>query len=109
MAANYVPDRGHIVWLDFDPVAGHEQGGHRPALVLSPMKYNQATDLMLCVPITSQIKNYPYEVNIAGKTPNVALADQLTCVDWNSRGAIYKSTATADEIDQVIAKAKTLL
>ena len=58
----YVPDRGDIVWLQFTPQAGHEQAGHRPALVLSPASYNSRSGLMLCCPVTSQKKGYPFEV-----------------------------------------------
>lgn len=59
---SYVPDRGDIVWLQFNPQAGHEQAGHRPALVLSPASYNRRSGLMLCCPMTSQRKGYPFEV-----------------------------------------------
>jgi mRNA interferase MazF len=58
----YVPDAGDVVWLHFDPQAGHEQAGHRPALVLSPARYNGARGMMICCPMTSKIKGYPFEV-----------------------------------------------
>lgn len=60
----YVPDAGDIVWLHFDPKAGYEQAGHRPALVISPRIYNSRTSLMLCCPITTKIKGYPFEVKL---------------------------------------------
>ena len=65
MARQYVPDAGDIVWLNFTPHAGREQAGHRPALVLSPIAYNSKTSLMLCCPMTTQMKGYPFEVPIA--------------------------------------------
>jgi mRNA interferase MazF len=77
----YVPDTGDIVWLQFDPQAGHEQAGHRPALVLSPAAYNGKTGLMLCCPMTTQIKGYPFEVLVAGAKPSAVLADQVKSVD----------------------------
>ena len=83
--ARYVPDTGDIVALDFTPQAGHEQAGRRPALVLSPAAYNGKTGLMLCCPMTRQIKNYPFEVRIAGTLPSVVLADQIKSLDWSSR------------------------
>jgi mRNA interferase MazF len=58
----YVPDRGDIVDLDFDPTKGHEQKGHRPAFVLSPRAYNQKSSLALLMLITKQQKGYPFEV-----------------------------------------------
>lgn len=79
--ARYVPDAGDIVWLEFDP-QGREQAGHRPALVLSPSAYNGKTSLMVCCPMTTRIKGYPFEVRIAGTTSSAALADpdQTTAV-----------------------------
>ena len=66
MARPYVPDAGDIVWISFSPQAGHEQAGHRPAVVLSPAAYNAKTSLMVCCPMTTQIKNYPFEVVVTG-------------------------------------------
>ena len=59
MAASYVPARGDLVWLRFNPQAGHEQAGNRPALVLSPSSYNRRVELMLCCPVISQVKRLP--------------------------------------------------
>ena len=87
MAASYVPDAGEIVWMDFTPQAGHEQAGRRPALVLSPASYNSKTSLMICGPLTTQIKNYPFEVFIGGTPPNAVLADQVKSVDRRKRNA----------------------
>jgi len=101
---DYIPEAGDIVWLDFDP-----QSGHRPALVISPATYNGRTGLMLCCPLTSQIKNYPFEVVISGSRRNVALADQIKNLDWRARNAVKKGTATAEELDAVRMRAKVLI
>ena len=85
--ARYVPEAGDIVWLNFTPQAGHEQAGHRPALVVSPAAYNDKTSLMICCPMTTQIKNYPFEVLVAGASPSVVLADQVKSLDWRVRKA----------------------
>ncbi len=106
---DYIPEAGDIVWLDFDPQSGHEQAGHRPALVVSPATYNGRTGLMLCCPVTSQIKNYPFEVVISGARRNVALADQIKSLDWRARNALKKGTATAEELDAVRMRAKVLI
>lgn len=89
---SYVPDRGDIVWLQFNPQARHEQAGHRPALVLSPASYNRRSGLMLCCPMTSQRKGYPFEVVIAADTDreSVVLADQVKSLDWKARKAVKK-------------------
>ena len=109
MAGRFVPDAGDVVWLNFTPQAGHEQAGHRPALVLSPAAYNDKTDLMICCPITTQIKNYPFEVLIAGAPPSAVLADQVKSLDWRSRKATKKGAVTADELADVRAKILALI
>jgi mRNA interferase MazF len=109
MVRSYVPDAGDIVWLSFDPQAGHEQAGHRPAVVLSPSSYNAKTSLMICCPMTSQIKNYPFEVRIAGASPSAVLADQVKSLDWRKRGARRKGTISAAELAEVRAKIRALI
>lgn len=109
MAARYVPEAGDIVWLQFDPQAGHEQAGHRPALVLSPAAYNGKTGLMLCCPMTTRIKGYPFEVRVAGKREDAALADQVKSLDWVVRRAVRKGKASATELSEVRAKAIALI
>lgn len=106
----YVPDRGDIVWVDFNPQAGHEQAGKRPALVLSPKIYNGQVGLMLACPITTQIKGYPFEVPIKGvDKPGAVLADQVKSLDWRARNAQKAGTAPAAVVKDVIAKTKALL
>ncbi len=109
MVRRYVPEVGDIVWLMFDPQAGHEQAGHRPALVLSPSAYNSKTGLMLCCPLTTQIKGYPFEVLIAGERPSAALADQVKSLDWVARKAKYKGKASLVEMAEVRAKVVALV
>jgi len=107
----YVPDRGDIVWLQFNPQAGHEQAGHRPALVLSPANYNRASGLMLCCPMTSRKKQYPFEVVISDDphSTSVVLADQVKSLDWKSRRAVKKGTASLDVVMETLGKLQTLL
>jgi mRNA interferase MazF len=109
MPSSYVPQAGDIVWLHFTPQTGHEQAGHRPALVLSPKAYNQKTSLMICCPMTTQIKNYPFEVPIAGDPASVVLADQVKSLDWRSRKAKRKGSVSPDELAEVRAKIIALI
>ncbi|CAN7744753.1 endoribonuclease MazF [Variovorax sp. LjRoot290] len=109
MVRRYVPEAGDIVWLHFDPQAGHEQAGHRPALVLSPSAYNGKTGLMLCCPLTTQVKGYPFEVEIAGARAGTALADQVKSLDWVVRKASRKGRASSAELAEVRAKAIALI
>jgi mRNA interferase MazF len=105
----YVPQAGDIVWLNFTPQAGHEQAGHRPALVVSPAEYNDKTSLMICCPLTTQIKNYPFEVLIAGTPASVVLADQMKSLDWRVRKAKRKSAVSPEELAEVRAKILALI
>jgi mRNA interferase MazF len=105
--AEYVPEAGDVVWLQFSPQAGHEQAGHRPAIVLSPATYNDKTSLMLCCPMTMQAKTYPFEVLIAGG--GVVLADQVKSVDWRARKAKHKGRISELELAEVRSKAIALI
>ena len=107
----YIPDRGDIVWLQFSPQSGHEQAGHRPALVLSPASYNRASGLMLCCPMTSHKKGYPFEVVIsdAPHPTSVVLADQVKSLDWKTRQAVKKGTASSNVVMETLSKLQTLL
>lgn len=108
--ARHVPDAGDIVWLNFTPQAGHEQAGHRLALVVSPAAYNAKTSLMICCPMTTQIKGYPFEVLITGPPPpSVVLADQVKSLDWRVRRAKRKGGGSADELAEVRAKIVALI
>lgn len=112
MAAGYVPERGDIVWLAFDPQAGHEQAGHRPALVLSPAAYNGLRGMMLCCPITSRVKGYPFEVRVmsaTAQTEGVVLADQIKCLDWRARKAKKKGRAGPQVVRETLSKLSALL
>ncbi|QPJ64285.1 MAG: endoribonuclease MazF [Candidatus Nitrohelix vancouverensis] len=105
---NYVPEKGHIIWLDFNPQAGHEQAGHRPALVISPKIYNDKAGLALACPITSKIKNYPFAVPLPSKAGCV-LVDQIKSVDWRVRQAKYKSKAPKKVMEEVLGKLGVLI
>ncbi len=105
----YVPEAGDIVWLEFDPQAGHEQAGHRPALVLSPAAYNGKRGMMICCPMSSRIKGYPFEVVVPGSEPSVVLADQVKSLDWVARRARKKDAAPTPVLAEVRAKLKVLL
>jgi len=106
---SYVPDAGDIVWVSFDPQAGHEQAGHRPAVVLSPAAYNGKTGLMVCCPMTTQIKNYPFEVAISGGKASAVLSDQVKSFDWRKRRAAKKGKISADELAEIRAKILALI
>jgi len=105
----YVPDTGDVVWLNFDPQTGHEQPGHRPALVLSPARYNGPRGMMICCPMTSRIKGYPFEVIESRDPPSVVLADQVKSLDWRERNATRKGAVSQATLAEVQAKVRALL
>ena len=107
----YVPARGDIVWLSFMPQAGHEQAGHRPALVLSPEAYNEKTGLALFCPITSRVKGYPFEVQLPETVTvsGVVLSDQLKSLDWKAGKAQFECHAPSQVVSEVLSKVNVLL
>ncbi|MFM1788640.1 MAG: hypothetical protein RLZZ166_1107 [Pseudomonadota bacterium] len=110
MPRGYIPDTGDVVWLEFDPQAGHEQAGHRSALVISPAGYNGKTGLMVCCPMSTKVKGHPFEVvtQVDG-VDSVVLSDQLKSLDWKVRRAKKKAVVSADVLAHVRAKMKALL
>ncbi len=111
MVARYAPGRGEVIWLQFDPQAGHEQAGRRPAVVVSPREYNAKTGLALCCPITSRIKGYPFEVALSedSEVSGVILADQVKSLDWRARRARKLWTLPEDCLQELLAKIRVLI
>ncbi|MBK9608176.1 MAG: endoribonuclease MazF [Betaproteobacteria bacterium] len=106
----YVPDAGDVVWLQFDSQAGHEQAGHRPALVLSPALYNGKAGLSICCPLSTKVKGYPFEVKAqVGSQECVVLSDQVKSLDWKVRRARKKGTVPEAVVLAVRARIKALL
>ncbi len=108
---SYEPDRGDVVWMMLNPQSGHEQAGHRPAIVLSPRAYNAKVGLLLCCPITSQEKKYPFEVRIPKGLPisGVILSDQIKSLDWQARGATFICKVSGKTVGEVMEKLNLLL
>ncbi|MGA8366030.1 MAG: endoribonuclease MazF [Candidatus Acidiferrales bacterium] len=109
MPRKYVPGAGDVVWLNFHPQAGHEQAGYRPAAVLSPAAYNAAAGLMVCCPMTTKIKGYPFEVLVGGAIPSAVLADQVKSLDWRKRRARRKGSLSPGELAEVRARLRALI
>jgi len=107
----YVPERGDVVWITLNPQAGHEQAGRRPAVVLSPRSYNGKVGLAILCPITSQVKGYPFEVQIPSglEIRGAILADQVKSLDWRAREAESMCTLPAEAIAEVLQKIRVLL
>lgn len=108
--SNYVPDRGDLVWLDFNPQTGHEQKGRRPAICISQKRYNQKVGLALFCPITSHIKGYPFEIVLDNHSINgCILSDQVKNLDYKKRSCDFIEKTTEEEINAVVDNIKLLL
>jgi mRNA interferase MazF len=109
--ADYVPARGDLIWLQFDPHAGHEQAGHRPALVISPSSYNRRVGLALCCPVTSQVTGYPFEVLLpqGAGIEGAILSDQIKSLDWRVRRARRIGNLPADVLQETVGKILALV
>ena len=111
MKAGRVPDRGDLVWIDFSPHAGHEQGGRRPAIAISRFDYNRKVGLALFCPITSRAKGYPFEVPLPSGSgiEGVVLCDQIKSMDWTARGFQRAGRAPDPVVNEVLKVASTML
>jgi len=100
-----------VVWLTFDPQAGHVQAGIRPAVVLSPQAYNERSSLIVVVPVTRQIKGYPFEVVLPSGLPvsGAVLSDQIKSVDWRARDARLICALPAAVLGGILQRAAVLL
>jgi mRNA interferase MazF len=106
----YVPDRGDIVWVNLNPTKGHEQANVRPALVLTPLSYNTKTSLCIACPITSTVREYPFEVTLkAKKLSGVVLVDQVRSFDWRARLVEKADTASLSTVTAVQQKLSLLV
>ena len=110
-AVAYVPDRGDVVRISFDPQAGHEQAGRRPALILSPASYNARAGLALTCPFTTRVKAYPFEVAVPSglAVTGVVLADQVKSLDWHARNAVFLCQLPGATVLQVLLTLAKLL
>ena len=110
MVKRYIPSQGDVVMLQFHPQRGREQAGMRPAIVLSPEKYNAKVGLMLACPITTHAKGYPFEVALpAGmKTHGVVLADHIKSLDFGARGARFVERMPRETLKQVLQRLSLL-
>lgn len=107
----FIPARGDVISIDFDPQSGHEQAGRRPALVLSTSAYNDSTGLAVMCPITKRAKGYNFEVPVPPgyDVYGVILADQVKCLDWTTRDTTYICSLPISVLKEVVARVYTLI
>ena len=107
----YLPDRGHALWLSLSPTLGHEQGGRRPVVVLSPGFYNKRSGLLVACPITSRAKGYPFEVPIPPglAIAGVVLSDRIRSLDWKARDIVRIGILPLELVEEILSRSRTLL
>lgn len=107
---SYVPADGDYVMINFNPISGHEQAGHRPAVIISPKSYNSKTGMCLVCPVTNSIKGYTFEVECnSTEVSGVVISDQVRCIDWKSRGVYFKAKASPEVLEEVKGKLGALV
>ena len=110
MVTPYVPRAGDIVWINFDPQVGREQGKRRPALVLTEASYNRASGLVVVCALTSRRKSYPFELPVVvGKTEGAILVDHIKSFDWTARKVAFHSKTDPEVLKKVRAYLEVLL
>lgn len=106
----YIPAKGDIVTLDFDPQSGHEQKGRRPALILSNKTFNQYLGLSFACPITSTKRDFPFHIKIeTSKISGFIMAEQLKSIDYNSRKVKFVEKIDSETLEEVEAIIKAIM
>jgi len=107
----YIPNRGDVAWMDFGPPLGHEQAGKRPAIILSHYNYNRLIGLLVCCPITSRLKEYPFEVEIPSglNVHGAVLSDHIKSLDWRHRNLSFICQAPESLVLEVLAKVQSVI
>lgn len=107
----YVPQRGDLVWLSFDPTKGHEQGGQRPAIILSNTKYNDVTGMTVVCPITNKAKGYVGEITLPDglKIKGVILSNHIRGIDYMKRYMRFSGECVGEEVIEAVMKRLQLI
>jgi mRNA interferase MazF len=103
--ASYIPKKGDLIILTFDPQSGHEQKGRRPALVVSNTLFNQHTGLAIVCPITNTKRDFPFHVAIAGskKLTGYVMVEQVKSIDYKSRKVKLIEVAADELLAEVLS------
>lgn len=110
MAKIYIPERNHIIWLDFEPTKGNEIGKYRPAFILSSKIYNQLTGLIICCPISTSIRGGKTEVLLTNlDKPSVVAASLIQTLSWRDRKAKFIVEAESHIIDEILYRLLPLI
>ena len=104
MVNKYIPKQGDIVFLNFNPIKGHEQAGYRPAIVISNNVFNINTKMVIVCPITSNIKEFPthYTLRDTKKIKGSVLCEHIRSIDYEVKSFKFVEKSSNDDFDEVI-------
>jgi len=107
----YIPEAGDLIWTDFDPRVGREQSGRRPALVISPAAFWQASGFAIVCPITKRIRPFGTSVVLPDGLPVAGeiLTSHVRSIDTQARPISAGATVPSAVLADVRAKLATLL
>lgn len=110
MVKNYIPQKGDLVILTFDPSSGHEQKGRRPALIISNEIFNKALGLAIAYPITNTDRNFPFHVKLEAKNlKGFIMTEQIKSIDFNARKVKFVEKVDEDTLNQVLGITKSII
>ena len=107
----YAPEAGDLIWTDFDPRVGREQSGRRPALVVSPGEFSQATEFAIVCPITSRVRPFGTSVVLPSGLPvsGEILTSHVRSIDTLARPVVYAGKVPAAILEDVRGKLAALI
>lgn len=103
--AEYIPRKGDFIAVTFDPRSGHEQRGHRPALVVSNDLFNKHSGLCIVCPVTSTRRDYPFHVGIpeSEEVAGFVMVEQVKSIDFRSRKARCIGKAPVEVLERALS------
>lgn len=104
MVKKYIPKQGDVVFLDFNPIKGHEQSGLRPAVVISNNTFNQNTKMVILCPITSNNKEFPthYQLEDTMNVHGSVLCEHVRSVDYEIRNLKFVEKLSDNDFLSII-------
>jgi len=110
MVKEYIPQKGDLVILSFDPQAGHEQQGRRPALIVSNELFNQHVGLAVACPITNTNRNFPFHIDVANEElSGFIMTEQIKSIDYKARKVKFVAKVNDDILNKVLGIVESIM
>lgn len=97
----YIPSKGDIIFVNFNPTLGNEQKGYRPALVLSSNDFNRCTNMLIVLPISSNTKTFPthYILRHTKRIKGAVFCEQVKSIDYTKRKIKFIEKASNEDLE----------